>query len=412
MNPRLDVIVACGDEMQANLDRTIKNLRRSIGPQDRIIVVFDAGQADPHPGADVSVFNTVPLGCGGSRHVGVLEAKAEYIAFADAHMDFPDGWADRAVAHLEAHPNDITCAKMQSIDWDWKDINGQRYAGAHMTQFQIAPVCEAYPFSGRWNRTDIGTGEIGCLMGACYAMRRARYHDIGAPLQYLRKWGMDEEILSMGNWMLGGRVWLMDDLARHMYAAPRNKQFPLSNGDAVRVWSNRLFCVLALPMSEPLREQYMKHLLNTSFVAVNWKIIKQAAESRQPHILRERLATGGRGIEEYMAMWSVSGETPEEIEMMKRRSKADAKRTTKKPAAPVPSVEPQPAAPVQPVAEQPDAVKLKQYMCVHCGHWSKTHKIRAAYPNGRVNLLCEKCAASFMSAACRNDDMQETSDAL
>lgn len=326
MSKRLCVVVACGDELPSNLDRTLGNLRRTIGPDDSITVVFDAGQTKVHPESDLSLFNQMPLGCGGSRHVGALESKAEYIAFVDAHMDFPDGWADRAVYHLRGNPKDITCAKMQSMDWDWKDIPGQRYAGAHMTQFQIAPVCEAYPFSGRWNRTDIGTGEIGCLMGACYAMRLDRYYEIGAPLQYLRKWGMDEEILSIGNWLLGGRVWLLPDTVRHMYAAPRNRQSGISSGDAVRVWANRMFCVLALPMSERLREQYLNHLLKTTFVAANWGHIRNAAEVRLPIILRERLATGGRTLEDYMAIWSVSGETPEEVEMMKRRKNADAKR--------------------------------------------------------------------------------------
>ena len=390
---RCEIIIACGDDLDDNLSRTIANLRRTIGPNDRICVVYDRPRQYATFQPDRQIVNPRSIGCGGSRHLGIASSDAEFVALVDAHMDFPAGWVDEAVDHLTAHPRDITCAHMQSISAEWTDHPGQRYAGAHMTHFQVAPICEPYPFSARWNRADVGKGEIGCAMGACYVMRRNRYLNIGSPLATLRVWGMDEEMLSVSNWLLGGRTWLVPAVVRHVFAAPKRGANDLTLSQCVEVWVNRLYAVRAFPMAAELRREYEQHLLKKTFVASNFGLMDGLANERRPEKHRYHTSQLGRTFEDYCGLWLVEGETPEEKEHMKRRQQADTKRkATARPVAPAPAPE------VAPPVAKPDDTP---FPCPHCGRVDIAghHAVLNTYPNGRTRYRCVACAMPFIRGA-------------
>jgi hypothetical protein len=249
------VVVAC-HELKKNLDVTVKSALAALqGVNGSVRVVFDGRHdVDELPvsvdadsrnfllSKDLDTFDAtlddnttmysvpwkVSKGVGPCRNWAAESSKADVLIFVDGHMRFPDGMAKHIADHLSEFPKDITCCKMNSVDWDW---NGDAvHGGCSLHSF----VEEGGKNTARTNRRGVAAKwykdggkksarKIACAMGACYGIRRERYEAIGKPWRILRGWGCAEQTVCVANRLCGGRVWLLDDVVDHMYAAPHHR---------------------------------------------------------------------------------------------------------------------------------------------------------------------------------------------
>ncbi len=216
----VEIIISVRDEVPANLERTVRQARQA-GP---VCVVFDGCLPDPYdlPGDVRRETITQPRGCGQARHIGIVTSKADAVVLIDGHMQFPGGWMETILAHLEKHPKDVTCCRMRSLRHDWKPHDAAVYAGAHIETHCLD--AGTFAIAAKWNSATEGpvkSGPVGSPMGACYGMTRDWYLAMGEPLRLLEAWGGDEELLAICGWFCGGRTWLLPTICGHIYAAPR-----------------------------------------------------------------------------------------------------------------------------------------------------------------------------------------------
>jgi hypothetical protein len=193
--------------------------------------------------------NETPEGCGISRHRAIENATGDIIVIIDAHMILPKGWDTAVLDHFAGPKNakDVLCGRMVAMD-EWGKM-GKLYSGAELV---LKSSCHGVGFTalqGVWK--DQPLGEIGCCMGAFYAFRKGWYAQMGQPLGVLQGWGCDEEMLSLGSWLMGGRVVLADIRAAHLMQKPG--RYAPEPGQHGRVWRNRFRLINLLPMSDFMR---------------------------------------------------------------------------------------------------------------------------------------------------------------
>ena len=375
--PAITAIIATLNELPQNLERTVDGLR---GHGVRVSVVED----DP-----------VRLGCGYRRNQGILAASTELVFLCDAHMDFEQGFFNAMAGELAAHPDAVVVGRMQSMDHGWRDIAGHLYAGAEIQTKYEAPGGQYVPIAARWRRKhEGGAAQIGAVMGACYGFTRSHYERMGRPLSILRGWGCDEELLSIASYMVGGCVRLMMPVARHMYAAPRQRPIELTPADILHIWGNRLAMLRAIPMKPETRDRLAEWLRKTDYADRNWVELIGDVATRNNDIRRmyHALAMPAMPFEAYLEKWC-NGRTAEDREKDKqdgeRMMKADKARTTKngkKIGRPL----------KVPEVARTEMVADLGLPCRHCGE-RYGHKVVRTYDNENRLIKCGKCGGHFIA---------------
>jgi len=259
---RAEIILACRGEIPENLQRTIKNIKATIGKYDKISVILDG----PHQHLKYRLPDKVAVhqpydlarGPGQCRHWAIMRSKAEYVTLVDGHMTFPDGWIDEICDHLSENYTDITACHMRGLDHNWIEINGEAvYDGCHIELTSREPSRKNWAINSVWNKERLDFGAIGSIMGACYGIRREWYRDIGEPLSILEAWGGDEEILSLCSWLMGGRCYLLPVTCGHIWAAPRERHGgnDISVNEWREIWANQYSMLEALPIPDAEKEE-------------------------------------------------------------------------------------------------------------------------------------------------------------
>jgi hypothetical protein len=357
---KIEAIISHRNELLSNIHRTYYNLRRH--------------------GVSVSLIDDNPAkGCGFRRDQGIMDSKADIVFLCDAHMHFSDGYFDHIRNHLARNGNDLTVSRMQSMDRDWRDIDGELYAGAEIMLCDSIPGNQYIPIAAKWRREDTGDGPIGAVMGACYAMRRDAYVAMGRPLAILRAWGCDEEMLSISCWLSGGKVQLIAGTAHHMYAAPKPGRGGLTHAEAVEIWANRLAMLSAIPMKPETSARLVAWLKQTAFVAANKDAINTALIDRLPDIQRvnDRLSESSMTLEQYLQEWGRAHASKNETEIKREQVRMvddDERRQY----------------------VQSPVVVDGGLPCPHCGE-RFGHKISHTYPNGNRRRVCGNCAMPFVT---------------
>lgn len=355
---KVEAIIAHRGEKPENLHRTYYNLRRH-GVTVRL--VEDVAPA---------------LGCGQRRHEGIMESRADVVFLCDGHMTFSDECIPAVIQHLRVHPLDLTVHRMESVGHDWVSHGQPLYAGARIEFNVDGGGGQYWPLAARWRKEDTGTGPIGAVMGACYGMTRDRYVDMGHPLSMLQAWGCDEEALSIACWMTGGRVCLVDGVARHMYAAPRG--WKMSHDEALRIWANRVNLMMALPAGSDRVLAMDRHMLKTGFYADHYDEVQRIAD--RYGVQRDRLGMRMQGGDwsGYVKRWCADfdpagpGRDP---------SKVDRDR------------EPEAVTPKRQYIQAPRVVDWG-VACPHCSH-RYDHRVTNTWPNGNRRVLCGSCGYPF-----------------
>lgn len=253
---RAEIIIACRDELEQNLQKTVAGITAQLTNKDGVCVVYDGEQSVkynlPKRVRTLRPYKTA-RGCGQARHAGIVTSEAEIVVLIDGHMTFSDGWLKAIVDHHELNKRDVSCCVMNSLGHDWKPIPGQDgYNGGYVCIKSKEVGNQHWAIASKWLPA-IPTGSVvGSVLGACYGMRREWYIEIGQPLRLLEAWGGDEELLSLASWMSGGRCYCLPIEVGHIYAAPRIRREP-SDDEKAKIWSNRYAILDAIPMPKETR---------------------------------------------------------------------------------------------------------------------------------------------------------------
>jgi len=173
---------------------------------------------------------------------------------------------------------------MHSLDQQAQPIAGELYGGAFIGYKSREFPDERWALPAKWYVPGRESGPIGCIMGACYSIRRSWYRKIDEPLKILAAWGGDEEIMSIASHLMGGTVDLLPIPVGHIYGAKHQGRLR-SDEQNRRIWGNRYAVVDSIPMEEAEREDLFGWMKRSTPPGAGWDRHEAAA-------LRKVLASG------------------------------------------------------------------------------------------------------------------------
>lgn len=382
----LSVVIASRAEQ--HLEATIRSARETAGARIEVVVVFDGGTEQEAEActADHCVVFKAPRGIGAARHAGIQRAAAPVVVITDAHMVFQPGWAAAFLAHLKqkAHARDLVCGQMRSMSQYGVIEDGSvYYSGAKIYTRSRTQNGECLILTAAWHRQP--AGPIGAVMGALYGFRRQWYLDMGEPLAPLLGWGMDEEMLSIGSWICGGRVVLLNVWAAHLMKTSANMNYTPEPDHNRRIWLNRFRMAELVPCSPEFREG-LRIWLTLNVWAHEERFIRELAEDlERPEVqrIRQRWADKAPAWEAYLAQWvsaeprlegpAPAGRVLDPVEQIERAGSS----------APVEQVAPVPRAQVVPAVQCPNCRALNS------ARWysTKTDQVGTVRRHGRCNVV-------------------------
>lgn len=200
-----------GEELEA----TVKNIRETQLYCDEIIVVHDDAKH----------------GTARSRHRGVAEAKHPVVITVDGHMRFQQNALDMMARHIEGSSSAVCCLVCHHNEEC--SLDGPGYFGADLYEFG-----GEYALEPKWaKRKD--TGNVDCLMGACYGVHKSWYDLIGQPWRIGRGWGCDETLLSIPTLLCGGTVQVLPFHCAHRAKKAAHVQYRQTPEEINAIWWTR-----------------------------------------------------------------------------------------------------------------------------------------------------------------------------
>jgi hypothetical protein len=224
--------------------------------------------------------NQYPEGSSISKHRAIMHATGDIIVLIDAHMILPAGWDKAVLDHFAdpKHAKDVLCGKMICMD-TWGDLTGEVKTGAEiLLKYHSKGGFSA--LQSMWKAQP--AGEIGCCLGAFYAFRKAWYIEIGEPLGVMEGWGAEEEMLSLGSWIMGGRVVLADIKAAHLMTRP--PKTPLFNAMG-KMWRNRFRLLNVVPLDGKVRKELYDWLWMNHLSAAPAFVESVSADTMRPEVI-------------------------------------------------------------------------------------------------------------------------------
>jgi len=176
------------------------------------------------PGSEIlPIHDKPPVGVSYRRHCGILKAKNDIVVCCDAHIDLGPGFQGAVVDWLNCNPKDVLCFRCKSIREFDRSVAGDHGCGAYVHE-----VLESKPLVLRWHIYSPGDPEVACVLGGVYAFRRSWYIDgLNAVWRYHRSWGYSEPLLSIQNYLCGGRnICISDIWCAHLFKKSRSFGFP------------------------------------------------------------------------------------------------------------------------------------------------------------------------------------------
>lgn len=204
--PDVSVIIPALNE-GAYLGRTIDQLAMTA-PAGTEVIVVDDGSADGccdflrNAASHVRLLDPEPqrLGVSGARNRGARSAHGEVLIFLDAHMSLPTGWIDKLRTALlaagvgAAGPGIAVLGRPECCGW------GMRYHDAGLGIEWLGAPAQSEPVA------------VPMLGGACFAVRRNVFEQLGGFDTGLRSWGSEDAELSLRLWMAGYDVRIVPDV--------------------------------------------------------------------------------------------------------------------------------------------------------------------------------------------------------
>jgi len=370
---KTEIVIAARGELAKNLNRTVEQASESAG----VCVVFDGNErGNECPDYVLEKARVLridgPCGCGAARHAGITSSEADLIVLCDGHMAFPRGWMDTIEGYHRKRHKHLACCRMQSLDQKGNPLSDKPQGGAFIAYRTTEVLQNHWGLSAKWNNPPAKAGPVAAVMGACYSFRRKWYDKIGQPLQILRAWGGDEEILSLSTHLMGGKVEMLPVTVGHIYMAAHNGRVKTAD-ETEAIWANRYAIVDAMPMPEPEREG-LRDWMSRSPKA--WRRVR--GECKKAVELRAFLESGPVAWSSLKDAGVVRGLNKEEQAacLHLQNLKDDAKRYTPPPA---------------PEKDKSQVVVRHEPVCDRCGARNSFRQVAGRRNTGAFGTACSRC---------------------
>ena len=271
---KYSVIIAQRNE--PDLQNTLDNIKATQANAETIVINDKSGKG--------------PQYC---RNTGIHSSTTEIVIVIDAHMRFAKGALDDMAEYIAKNPDHVACAKCHHNST--MDLKDNPYMGARFC-WKSQELNQYWIMHGKW-RSETTTGEIGCVMGACYAFNRSRYIEVlKSPWRFGKGWGMDEETLSLSNWLSGGKVMLLDIDVAHLARTGSQVPFIYSPQQFDGVWANRLALLRMFPIPAAETEELVQWLCQNNIMQNRWNEINGLLDHRGLSDIRDHYATFKRSF--------------------------------------------------------------------------------------------------------------------
>jgi len=365
------VIIA--ERNEADLENTIANIDDTQDNAEIMVVHDEKGK-----------------GCQYCRHEGIMAVDTDIVIITDGHMRFKKNHLDEMADYIRDNPRHIACAKCHhNAEQSFDD---SPYCGADIV-WKSDERNQKWILPSKW-RSDSSTGEIACVLGACYAMSRDRYINVlKAPWQYGKGWGMDEEVISIVNWLCGGMNVLLEQDVAHLCRSQSDVPYEIDINQACGIWANRFQLIEMLPLSDEDRKDLTGHLERNKIVVEQPRKLFSMVDYDAMKVLRDYYGTQERTMENWKDKFinntEVKVQKIGELRKMCKKAGITPPRTATKQ-----DLNRLLNAPKQ---RQPNIViKDKGIPCNHCGH-KYDHKVTHTFPNGKHRRLCGACNKPFVT---------------
>jgi len=182
-----------------------------------------AGIREACPTSEIlAVEDSPPVGISYQRHRGILEAKNDIVICADAHILLGPGFRDEVLSWLSDNPKDVACFQTKSLEHGSRRVCGGGRFGANLKEIDAGK-----PFVSQWCYNSTHGVECANVLGGVYAFRKSWYLDgLNGVWRHHRAWGKSEQLLSLMNYLCGGRniclgdIWAAHYFKRHMKTRP------------------------------------------------------------------------------------------------------------------------------------------------------------------------------------------------
>lgn len=206
-----------------NVERTIMSIRATT--YNMPVVVINDGSDDGYNYKErlekynVDYYeNKESVGASKAREYGVTKVKTKYFVLLDGHMRFYTlGWDNMLKNVLRMYPESIVCTdslilKKNSYDVFIENEGGEDNNYATYPDIKMNKTCEDYvayfTHSGKLPMYEELIEEVGCVLGATYAMSRDWWNYIHG-YKGLQHWGFEEPLISLKTKKLGGKCLLL-----------------------------------------------------------------------------------------------------------------------------------------------------------------------------------------------------------
>jgi len=362
---KYSIIISERNESE-NLKQTIANIQETQRGEFEIIAISDQSGK----------------GCAYCRNEGINRAKNDIVIITDAHMRFKPGALDTQAEYTAANLNHISCLKCHHNAK--MTFNDNPYMGARFI-WKSKERDQHWILHGKWRKQKT-TGEIPCVMGACYGLSKSNYVEkLKSPLRFGKGWGMDEEMLCITNWLCGGKTVLLDLECAHLYRLQKDIPYNLTHENILGVWANRLSLLQMLPLSKPDFSELTAWLEKNNDFINNLERITGIISESDINKQKRYFEIQERSFSQWKEIFITEGDE----DMKRGRASKNQAGKVENRETPVPVVEKR----TYTVAS---IVKDGGIPCPHCGH-RHDHKVTNTYPNNRRRFECAKCKGHFIS---------------
>jgi hypothetical protein len=230
----LSILVPSRNEMF--LSRTIEDILANIEGDTEVLVVADGCWPDPpvadHPRVNMIHF-TESVGQRAATNYAARLSRAKYIMKCDAHCAFDKGFDIKLMKTFEYDWTVILrMYNLHAFDWVCKKCGDRTYQGPTPS---VCPKCQGliferdivwkprlnrrtdfarfdsdlhFQYHSQYEKRPESKGDIAdvmCHVGACWAMHRERYWELGGMDENVGSWGQMGVEVSCKTWLSGGR---------------------------------------------------------------------------------------------------------------------------------------------------------------------------------------------------------------
>ncbi|WP_162835162.1 glycosyltransferase family 2 protein [Tumebacillus flagellatus] len=233
---RVSIIIPVKNEGE-HVRETLRSLQQAQTGWDYEVILVDDASTDgcldflaEQPSDlrldSVQVVRTAGVGAAAARNAGAERAGGEFLVFCDAHLFFEDQWLDKLLEPILA---DVADAVTPGIaPHDAPDAVG------------YGQTLDPETFQIKWNGKQAVPFPTALLSGACFAIPRRVFEEIGGFERGFREWGYEDVEISIKLWLFGYSCCAQPDVKiLHVF----RKKFPyLVNADSVDYNLLRMAC--------------------------------------------------------------------------------------------------------------------------------------------------------------------------